>query len=62
MAQVQKVAKNPFLVEVGPRREGDAPYLVAKNDRIKEKLAFAPRYDDLELICQTALDWEATLS
>ena len=61
LSTMQKVAPAPFPMEVGPRREGDSPFLVAKSNKIRNTLGWSPRYDDLELICRTALDWEAKL-
>ena len=47
-----------FTVEKAPRRAGDPALLVSDNTRIKERLQWRPRYDDLALICETALAWE----
>ena len=44
------------------RRAGDPAQLVADNTRIREVLGWRPQCDDLELICRTALDWEASRS
>lgn len=50
-----------FKVEIAPRREGDPSVLLADNSKIKEKMGFKPKFDDLELICKTALEWEKKL-
>jgi UDP-glucose 4-epimerase len=55
---VKRVSKVDFTVELAPRREGDPAELVADNTRIKEKMGWTPKFDDLELICASALDWE----
>lgn len=47
-----------FEVRETGRRAGDPPSLVATADRIGDKLGWQPRYDDLEFIVQTSLDWE----
>jgi UDP-glucose 4-epimerase len=44
-----------------PRRAGDPPSLVAKADRIRKTLSWAPRYDDLETIVKSQLAWEKRL-
>lgn len=55
---MKKVSKVDFEVIVGDRRYGDSATLIADNTKIKEKMGWKPKYDDLELICKTALDWE----
>lgn len=46
--------------EVG-RREGDPPVLISDNKKIKEKLGWKPRFDDLGYIIKTAWEWEKKL-
>lgn len=58
---VRDVAGVDFTVETAPRRAGDPGLLVSDNTKIKTKLDWEPRYDDLCLICKTALEWEKTL-
>ncbi len=55
---VKKVSGVDFNVEIVPRREGDPAELVANNTKIKEKMAWIPKYDNIENICKSALDWE----
>jgi len=55
---VKKVSKVDFKVEVVPRRAGDPAELVANNTKIKEVMGWTPKYDNLDLICSSALDWE----
>ena len=50
-----------FNVELGERREGDPPAIAADNRKIKAKLNWTPKYDDIELICRTALNWEKNM-
>jgi UDP-glucose 4-epimerase len=59
---VKRVSGVDFKVELGERRAGDPPVLVASNRAIRRILGWAPRYDDLEFIVRTALDFEATLA
>tara|TARA_R110000868_G_scaffold153644_6_gene379144 strand:+ start:2855 stop:3826 length:972 start_codon:yes stop_codon:yes gene_type:complete len=58
---VKKVSGVDFKVEMGPRRDGDAPNLIAVSDKIRTNLGWKPKYNDLELIVKTALDWERKL-
>jgi UDP-glucose 4-epimerase len=59
---VNKVNGKPIAVEEHPRRPGDPPLLVAAVRKIHEVLDWHPRYDDLEIIVKTSLDWERKLS
>jgi UDP-glucose 4-epimerase len=43
--------------EVGPRRRGDPPVLVAAVERARSELAFTPRWQDLDGIVETAVRW-----
>lgn len=58
---VKKVSGKDFIVEESERREGDPPYLVAANEKIKAVLNWSPEFDNLETIVRTALEWEAKL-
>ena len=55
---VKKVSGVDFNVEVTNRREGDPAVLVASNKKILEQTNWKPKYDNLEVICKTALEWE----
>lgn len=44
-----------------PRRAGDPPSLVAATTRIRATLGWTPRFDDLDTIVTTALNWEKKL-
>lgn len=55
---VKKVSGVYFKVEVAPRRAGDPAILIADNKKILQKTSWKPKYDDLEFICKTALEWE----
>ena len=59
---VHRVSGKWFPVTETSRRAGDPVQLVADNTRIREVLGWRPQCDDLELICRTALDWEASYS
>ena len=59
---MKKVSGVDFKVEIAPRRAGDPAILISNNTKIKEKMKWQPKYDNLELICQKALEWEKKLS
>ena len=58
---VKKVSGVDFKVEIESKRAGDPAVLVSNNTKIKTKMNWEPKYNDLELICKTALEWEKKL-
>ncbi len=58
---VSKVNGKPLQIEELPRRAGDPPSLVADASRIRKQLGWEPRYDNLEEIVRSALNWERKL-
>lgn len=55
---VNRVNGSPIKVVEQARRAGDPPALIAKADKIREVLGWTPKYDDLDFIVKTSLDWE----
>lgn len=55
---VNRVNGTPIRVREMPRRAGDPPRLVAAVEQIHERLDWKARYDDLDFIVKTSLDWE----
>ncbi|MBO68191.1 MAG: UDP-glucose 4-epimerase GalE [Acidiferrobacteraceae bacterium] len=55
---IKSVANVNFPIVASPRRQGDAPQVVADNRRILEVLGWVPMHDNLEEICRTAWEWE----
>lgn len=53
-----KLADVPFEVTVGARRPGDAVSVVADNQKLRSQLGWKPRYDNLDVILETAIEWE----
>ena len=58
---VNHVNGTPIKVEQYPRRPGDPPTLIAAVEKIHHTLDWTPKYDDLEFIVKTSLDWERKL-
>ncbi len=58
---VQEVSGVSFPVREAPRRPGDSAQLIADNRKIRDLLGWEPRYADLKLICESALNWEKRL-
>lgn len=48
--------KVPFLI--GPRRDGDPPFLVADSTRLQQELGWVPQHSSLHEIVETAWAWE----
>ena len=58
---VEKVHGAPLTIREEPRRAGDPSALVASAERVRTLLDWTPRYDDLEVIASTSLEWEKKL-
>lgn len=56
----RRVTGKDIPVRVGPRRPGDPAVLIASSDRIKRELGWAPQFQDLELIVDSAWRWMQT--
>lgn len=55
---MKKVTNTDFAVDTAPRRAGDPAALISNNTKIKTKMNWIPKYNDLSLICQSAYEWE----
>jgi len=56
----RKVTGHPIPAEVGDRRPGDPPVLIASSEKIRADLAWDPQYPDLETIVAHAWEWHRT--
>lgn len=59
---VRRVSGAALHITEQPRRAGDPPMLIARADRLRQRLDWNPRHDDLEFIVRTALAWERKLA
>ena len=59
---VAKLVNQNLNVDVVGRRAGDPAELIANNAKILSTLDWQPQYNDIDLICKTALDWEQNLT
>ncbi|PLY10519.1 MAG: UDP-glucose 4-epimerase GalE [Arcobacter sp.] len=57
----KKATDTNFKVDITSRRDGDSAMLVSDNRKIKSKMSWVPKYEDLELICKSAYEWEKKL-
>jgi UDP-glucose 4-epimerase len=53
----RQITGHPIPAQVGPRRPGDPPELVAGSERIRRELGWQPRYPELEHIIGSAWRW-----
>ena len=59
---VERVSGTRLKVREEDRRPGDPPLLVAQADRARELLGWSPRYDDLDTIVRSSLNWERRIA
>lgn len=62
MDAFERVTGSPLPHEIAPRRAGDPAQLIADNAAARTILDWRPRYDDLDFIVETAIEWERSLS
>lgn len=62
LAMVERVAGQRLEKREAPRRAGDPPVLVAEAAKIRSTLGWTPRFDDLEQIVASSLNWERKLA
>ncbi|RYZ80483.1 MAG: UDP-glucose 4-epimerase GalE, partial [Proteobacteria bacterium] len=55
---MKKASGVDFKVEAKPRRAGDPAAIIADSSKLKSTLNWHPKYNDMNIICKTALDWE----
>lgn len=58
MAAVEAITGKPVPFRMGPRRDGDAPVLVANSDKLKTMLGWRPRFTDVREIVRSAWAFE----
>ncbi|MFL5250760.1 MAG: UDP-glucose 4-epimerase GalE, partial [Myxococcales bacterium] len=54
---VERVVGRKVPFEKGPRRAGDPAVLFASSDRIKRELGWKPRFEEIDVIVETAWRW-----
>ncbi len=62
ISTMKKVSGVDFEVQSGARRPGDSALLISNNTKIKEKMGWRPQYNNIEVICRTAFEWEQKLT
>ena len=61
LAMVERVAGLRLKIREEPRRAGDPPTLIARAEKVRGVLGWTPRFDDLEIIVRSSLEWERRL-
>ena len=56
---VERVTGRPVAHDIGPRRPGDPPCLVATYSKARDVLGWEPRYSLTDFIIETALQWRS---
>ena len=62
LSAVEKANGKPLKVIEAARRAGDPPELIAVADEIRKRLGWTPKFDNLDTIVRTSLDWERKIS
>ena len=52
------VLNKKIKVKIGPRRPGDSRMIVSQVDKFKNKFSWKPKYEDLRIILNSAVNWE----
>ena len=55
---MEVITKSKLNQEFGPRREGVIPYSVASTEKFDKKFNWKPKYQSLQSILTSALNWE----
>ncbi|NIA67635.1 UDP-glucose 4-epimerase GalE [Pelagibius litoralis] len=58
---VERCAGRSLNARRAPRRPGDPPTLVADTGALQKTLSWTPRFDNIDVIINTAIDWELSL-
>jgi UDP-glucose 4-epimerase len=57
IAACEKVTGEPIPVVEKPRRPGDPPRLIAASEKIKRELGWAPQFESIDKIVESAWSW-----
>ena len=53
-----KITNNKIKFEYKKRRPGDSEQLISNVDKLHKNINWKPKFDDIDLIIQTAINWE----
>ena len=58
ISEMEKVANKKIKTEIGPRRQQDIVVSIANSNKFKKKFHWKPKFNNLNYILKTALEWE----
>ena len=58
---LERVSGRPVNLRYAARRAGDPAVVLANADRMRSMLGWTPRFEDLDEIVETALEWERSI-
>ena len=56
--EMENIIKNKLQVDIGPRSPNDIAVSVANSNKFKKEFNWKPRFNNLNIILSTALNWE----
>ena len=59
--EINKICNNKIHFEYGPKRPGDVISLISDITKLKQNIDWAPKYNNLNFILNTAIKWELKL-
>jgi len=62
LSAVEKINDAPLNICEEARRSGDPPELIAVAEQIRSTLGWSPKFDDLDTIVRTSLEWERKIA
>ncbi len=62
LAAVERANGEPLNITEEPRRAGDPPELISVAKKIQQVLGWTPKFDDLDMIVRTSLEWERKIA
>lgn len=62
LSAVENANDEKLDIREEPRRAGDPPELIAVAERVREVLGWTPRFNDLDTIVKTSLEWERKIA
>tara|TARA_B100001029_G_scaffold54714_1_gene44052 strand:- start:1942 stop:2913 length:972 start_codon:yes stop_codon:yes gene_type:complete len=58
ISEMENIIKDKLKIEIGPRREKDIIVSIANSDKFKKQFNWKPKFNNLNYILKTALEWE----
>jgi len=58
ISEMEKVTNKKIKIEIGPRRQKDIVVSIANSNKFKKKFHWEPKFNNLNYILKTALEWE----